>query len=259
MKLFSSFKVKCGLNYKNYTGGYMERITGKNLQIITECVLFAQQFLSLPNTIDYYFEECPSERFPSMNNAAESNVQSICFNKQWFLERTIEHRDDLQFFIFHELRHIHQLNSITIYDKTQKHKEDISTIESWRVGFNNYIRNTDAVTESLNIVQEIEIDANAYAICLVNLLHIDDDMELNFSLPQTAGDISFERSKQYYNIKSELKHFLDKWKQEKSSLQNKQMKNLPIKNKIKIGANDRCPCGSGKKFKRCCRGKGIYD
>lgn len=27
----------------------------------------------------------------------------------------------------------------------------------------------------------------------------------------------------------------------------------------KIGANDPCPCGSGKKFKKCCRGSGRYD
>ncbi len=27
----------------------------------------------------------------------------------------------------------------------------------------------------------------------------------------------------------------------------------------KIGANELCPCGSGKKFKKCCRGKGIFD
>lgn len=27
----------------------------------------------------------------------------------------------------------------------------------------------------------------------------------------------------------------------------------------KIGANEKCPCGSGKKFKKCCRDKGIYD
>lgn len=26
----------------------------------------------------------------------------------------------------------------------------------------------------------------------------------------------------------------------------------------KVGANDPCPCGSGKKFKRCCKGKGKY-
>ncbi len=27
----------------------------------------------------------------------------------------------------------------------------------------------------------------------------------------------------------------------------------------KVGRNDPCPCGSGKKFKKCCMGKGIYD
>lgn len=27
----------------------------------------------------------------------------------------------------------------------------------------------------------------------------------------------------------------------------------------KPGRNDPCPCGSGKKFKKCCMGKGIYD
>lgn len=27
----------------------------------------------------------------------------------------------------------------------------------------------------------------------------------------------------------------------------------------KVGRNQPCPCGSGKKFKRCCAGKGIYD
>lgn len=28
---------------------------------------------------------------------------------------------------------------------------------------------------------------------------------------------------------------------------------------INVGRNDPCPCGSGKKFKKCCYGKGIYD
>lgn len=27
----------------------------------------------------------------------------------------------------------------------------------------------------------------------------------------------------------------------------------------KVSKNTRCPCGSGKKFKKCCKGKGIYD
>lgn len=32
-----------------------------------------------------------------------------------------------------------------------------------------------------------------------------------------------------------------------------------VREKQKIGRNDPCPCGSGKKFKNCCLGKGIYD
>ena len=32
-----------------------------------------------------------------------------------------------------------------------------------------------------------------------------------------------------------------------------------LRDKPKIGRNDPCPCGSGKKFKQCCIGKGIYD
>lgn len=32
-----------------------------------------------------------------------------------------------------------------------------------------------------------------------------------------------------------------------------------VRRHSKIGANEKCPCGSGIKFKKCCRGKGIYD
>ena len=35
--------------------------------------------------------------------------------------------------------------------------------------------------------------------------------------------------------------------------------NGPIRKKQKIGRNEPCPCGSGAKFKYCCRGKKIYD
>lgn len=35
--------------------------------------------------------------------------------------------------------------------------------------------------------------------------------------------------------------------------------NVTVIKEKKIGRNDLCPCGSGKKFKKCCLGKGIYD
>jgi len=31
---------------------------------------------------------------------------------------------------------------------------------------------------------------------------------------------------------------------------------MPIKKQKKIGRNDPCPCGSGKKYKKCC-GRGL--
>lgn len=34
---------------------------------------------------------------------------------------------------------------------------------------------------------------------------------------------------------------------------------LFVRDQPKVGRNDPCPCGSGKKFKKCCMGKGIYD
>lgn len=34
---------------------------------------------------------------------------------------------------------------------------------------------------------------------------------------------------------------------------------IPIIIPPKIGGKHPCPCGSGKRFKRCCKGKGIYD
>lgn len=36
------------------------------------------------------------------------------------------------------------------------------------------------------------------------------------------------------------------------------VENKPVR-RVKTGRNKPCPCGSGKKFKKCCAGKGIYD
>jgi preprotein translocase subunit SecA len=48
--------------------------------------------------------------------------------------------------------------------------------------------------------------------------------------------------------------------QVQQSTTNKDVEKVPIKRtEKKVGRNDPCPCGSGKKFKKCCMGKGIYD
>ena len=52
----------------------------------------------------------------------------------------------------------------------------------------------------------------------------------------------------------QLKNFVAKNKKKKEETKKK---NIPFKRSIKkIGRNELCPCGSGKKYKRCC-GKRI--
>ena len=126
--------------------------------------------------------------------------------------------------------------------------EDISTIISWKNGFINYTRNEGGSTQAVNLSQEVEIDANAYALCLSNMLHIFDNIELRFSVPQEAMDLADPKSRQYYENRPELKRYIDKLKRDAGQ---------PVVRKPE--RNELCPCGSGKKFKKCCIGKGIYD
>ena len=42
-----------------------------------------------------------------------------------------------------------------------------------------------------------------------------------------------------------------------SGTADKTVKKQPVRNTSKVGPNDPCPCGSGKKYKKCCRDKDI--
>jgi len=99
----------------------MEIMGERYKHIVNDCMEFARQFLDLPPQIELLFEECPSEMFPLATNSSETDGKTIYFNKPWFMQRIDEHRDDLEFFIFHELRHCHQIFSV------QKMKQGMST------------------------------------------------------------------------------------------------------------------------------------
>lgn len=228
----------------------MERMYGEYLGLVQGCISFARKFIILPECIEIYFDDCPSDRFKTLGNAAEGCGNKLYFNKQWFTEqdRWDNHKDDIEFFAFHELRHLYQWHEIELLQQNQIIHEDKETIVLWEDGFKNYIRNEDKQTQDINVMQEVEIDANAYAWCLCNLLHISDGVNLQFSIPTMVRDLAKNRSKMYYEKYPELKRFLDKRRRDAGQLTLK-----------KIGRNDRCPCGSGKKFKRCCIGLKIYD
>lgn len=81
---------------------------------------------------------------------------------------------------------------------------------------------------------------------------------------KTIVNLGFDREKLYYNMveaEAEWLYHLPAWdnllsEEKRKELYLKQKKSGTIVKEKKIGRNDPCPCGSGKKYKFCC-GKNV--
>lgn len=49
----------------------MEAMEGKYLELVQNCINYARSFMTLPEPIESYFEDCPSDRFKTMDNVLE--------------------------------------------------------------------------------------------------------------------------------------------------------------------------------------------
>ncbi|MCQ2528206.1 MAG: SEC-C domain-containing protein [Saccharofermentans sp.] len=83
---------------------------------------------------------------------------------------------------------------------------------------------------------------------------VDDDTEI---------ELDFDYEKLYYNMRDAKANWLYKlpaWKKvitdEKAAEIAREYREANIAHSTKVGRNDPCPCGSGKKYKKCC-GKNI--
>ncbi|MBV4423756.1 SEC-C metal-binding domain-containing protein [Clostridium tyrobutyricum] len=75
-----------------------------------------------------------------------------------------------------------------------------------------------------------------------------DEMVLNL-----IGDFKFEKVEQAAHITNEICYFSNntrQWITKGYTIE--ELNHNTVQNKIKIGRNDLCPCGSGKKYKNCC-------
>lgn len=76
----------------------------------------------------------------------------------------------------------------------------------------------------------------------------------------TVVSLGFDNEKLYMNMvdaKADWLYNLPQWEkifteEERKHLYLKQKKSGTIRKEKKIGRNDPCPCGSGKKYKKCC-------
>ena len=115
----------------------------------------------------------------------------------------------------------------TVKELAEKYKVDVMTM----VGF------LDGINDSLVIPNPIE--------------EMEED---------TVVSLKFDKEKLYKNMvdaKADWLYELPQWdeifdKEKKHALYLEQKKSGTIVKGKKIGRNDPCPCGSGKKYKQCC-------
>ncbi len=110
--------------------------------------------------------------------------------------------------------------------------------------------------ESFNVFQNMifeiqeQVAKRVFTRVLVTQANLEDVMDRINTMHNEMS--SFNNSKQA-NVETQ-----DKPQMPKMNMPNSQAKTKPIVNAEKIGRNDPCPCGSGKKYKKCC-GKKVLD
>ncbi len=88
----------------------------------------------------------------------------------------------------------------------------------------------------------------------LNINELEEDSEI-------ASVIVWD--KLYYNMmeaKAEWLFTLEEWndiltEEERKEIKMKRHRDHTMKKSVKVGRNDPCPCGSGKKYKKCCLNK----
>ena len=88
---------------------------------------------------------------------------------------------------------------------------------------------------------------------------LEPQMEKNFQFPGGGGFYTKELQQQYHFLEEEEeRHFLPFQPDNFDEMYYRQMiedmkeNSKPVTSEKKIGRNDPCPCGSGKKYKKCC-------
>ena len=90
------------------------------------------------------------------------------------------------------------------------------------------------------------------------------EIDLDTVEEDTVVSLAFDRERLYKNMvaaKADWLYELPQWKEiyseeELKKLYKEQKESTTIRKEKKIGRNDPCPCGSGKKYKKCC-GKNL--
>lgn len=130
--------------------------------------------------------------------------------------------------IYKEILSKHTQNlTFTIRDLAEKQNTTVEFIMGFVDGINDSLKNQldlEALTAEEEIVLEVDLEKLYF-----NML--DAKAEYLYNLPQWEGIFSPEKRRE---------------------IQKQYRDSVTVRNENKIGRNDPCPCGSGKKYKKCC-------
>lgn len=164
---------------------------------------------------------------------------------------------------------------VTLLDKWRKiaynENEDRNKLKSfWEVYFaqeaeiyKQLLTNPDE--EVAGTVKELAEKYNMELLSMVGFLDgINDSLKIANPIEEMTEDtvvsLGFDKEKLYKNMvdaQAEWLYELPEWdaiftKEQQRALYLEQKKSGTIVKGEKIGRNDPCPCGSGKKYKKCC-------
>ena len=124
---------------------------------------------------------------------------------------------------------------------------------------------SDPDTEVKGTVRELAEKYNMDVMTMVGFLDgINDSLKeanpIETMEEDTEVSLAFDKEKLYKNMvaaKADWLYELPQWKdiypeEELKKLYKEQKESGTIRKEKKIGRNDPCPCGSGKKYKKCC-------
>ena len=108
--------------------------------------------------------------------------------------------------------------------------KEIGTTPEFVMGF------TDGINDSLNTTLDLETIGE------------EDEITLDIDLERLYYNMLDAKAEYLYNIPA-WDHILTEEKREELAKQLKDSRT--VRNENKVGRNDPCPCGSGKKYKKC--------
>ncbi len=108
--------------------------------------------------------------------------------------------------------------------------KELNTSEEFVMGFTDGVN--DSLTEELNL-EEVEADS---------------EITLKINLEKLYFNMLDAKAEYLYNIPAWNEIFTDEKREE---IQKELKNSKTVRNENKIGRNDPCPCGSGKKYKKC--------